>query len=313
MNKIDECINDNKLIKDKVGFVGTSTESIDRAWKMLLSISGTGQDSIIVHPFQECARPSFLCEIGTEKYVVHLPRGGKEWQRRYKYKTELKLNNPFEVMESDDGILIERFALEKFRWTKNIIIELLGKIRDVHKRVESINETQDIFSYISWCETNGLQISDIPTDLYKTVHNILLTYRQAFDLALCHGDLWNGNVLLWRDKNKEEDEMHPYIIDWESICMCDPYYDLGKLYVSVLMNEDAEIVDPYRWLQFYLNRSVGIEEMEHFNFMLLSFYYVAILHKIKSGQEIIDETKTLCEMIRLFDVQPSIRFEGVPL
>ncbi len=310
MNAFLNYFEKSALLQNKMEKCGITRGHIDEAWALFSENIVISTNDLDISSIEVGKRPSLIVGIDDRKYVVHFPRKGESWRKANRLRIDLKLNNPFEIAETQNGILLEYFANNSFKWTDEVIIEIIKKLADIHNRNVIIDMVQSRSDYISDCEKKCAEVCIIPDALLESFHNMCKNYDYYYLPKLCHGDLWNANVLLWKNNDDNGEKQHPYLIDWEQICMGDPFYDIAKLYVSVMLNEDADITDPYEWLKLYLNDDISVNDFSHYNFMLLNFYYVAILHELRAGHNQEDEIDHFMRMIEEFNVNNDFIFEG---
>jgi len=146
-------------------------------------------------------------------------------------KREYGLEQGLTLYEDEEGFCIQRRAddVPDFR-ANETVRQVLRRLRTIHTmggRVDrELSAPEKYHEMLSAARTGASQEQlDLLDTMTERLGSALRLCGQEKERRLCHGDLYYGNVLYLNGK--------PSVIDWETMTMMDPLYDVCCLHTSL--------------------------------------------------------------------------------
>jgi len=232
---------------------------------------------------------AFVIE-GQMRYVAQLPIRG-EWGWRvsprdecvirsvYQCKRRLGINKDLNLYEDESGIRIDYLGDPEvdFSDSKNIYY-ILADIRKIHQSKETVDISVDIWNRVKALQNILLMrnINPVPECLAGEWMEEIHLEVENYTSVLCHGDFHHGNVITFHG--------HPEIIDWETMCMSDPMYDICRLFFYIYC--DWSGIFSYtleEWLENYYQRKANTKEICHARAILIYCIYVEYMLRLMNN------------------------------
>lgn len=165
---------------------------------------------------------------------------------------------------------------------------LLKKFHD-HMRLDVVSDEQQSYTPFNWIVTGGKKLLDnphIPDHLGLAIARVQLLAEKVapwleLNATICHGDFHKGNVLLAHSG----EGLRPWIIDFDSMGVGDPYFDVVKFSRNLQPHQREEL------FQCYVGESLLTpEEKEHFDIVDKIFLMVVAVIRFKAALETLELT-----------------------
>lgn len=173
--------------------------------------------------------PALYCESS----FVSLPYNHKLKERklRYQFRKKYDIGNELTVYEDDSGVLIQVYTDPFVDFENEKCIQcVLEKSYKLHQLDDELNVQYDFLNGIYQAARIDL-LKTAPWEHSKVDELDIRRERIFSELSrikikqkICHGDLDDTNVVLWKDS--------VFLIDWEYMSMTDPMYDVCRFLYS---------------------------------------------------------------------------------
>lgn len=220
--------------------------------------------------------------VGTARgeYVMKLPKHYPEHPDRSKeilrIKREYGLEQSLTIYEDEEGFCVQRRAdgVPDFR-ADETVRQVLRKFRMLHTMGGQIDrELSAPEKYHEMLSVARAGASREQRDLLDTVTERLGSALELCGLEterrLCHGDLYYGNVLYL--------EGEPIVIDWETMTMTDPLYDVCYFLCSIPREPGVLYRELKSYLSCYWDRACTEDEFRRARAMLAVCGSVQLCH-----------------------------------
>ena len=230
-----------------------------------------------------------------QKYLLYLPYNKEGYlysesnlRQNYEIRKRLKINDALILYESPDGFALSRFMETENDFSdKNVSRAIMRKIRTVHESGEIIDAKESIPEAINVLE-DELNIDESSLNGYVgKLHRLVIPETKIYKEKLLHGDLSYGNILYSGD--------HIEIIDWGSMHMGDPMFDVCLFYYFVSKDWTHNFMEV---LSMYFEREVGKSEYKHAKAWLILISYWKYLLEMKNcgtQEKLLNELKQLLD------------------
>ena len=126
---------------------------------------------------------------------------------------------------------------------------------------------------------------DIPHHFSTAVERMKILFERSLPwlqehATVCHGDFHKGNVILARESARR-----PYIIDFDTIALGDPFFDIVKFSVALPRAHRLEL------FHAYLGRNPSEQEQSRFEVMDLALLMVIATVRYTSAKRGLDDSK----------------------
>lgn len=199
----------------------------------------------------------------------------------YNFRTKYDVDKKITVYVDETGSMIQKYVEDNVDFDSDKLCEkVLNKMRYLHQIDEKISFENDVIErYIE--KFNTAFYATIPelkklNDRLQVPISILKEYN---DKRLCHGGLYLTSIVQY---NQEI-----FFIDWDALCMNDPYYDICLFLFSLACDSgiySEKIAKLYKdlrkYLNYYLKRECTKKEYIHIVAMMIlveSYRFLCLL------------------------------------
>ena len=189
----------------------------------------------------------------------------------FELKSALKINKAFTVYEDENVNLSHYGSVCTTRELKdeNTLKEVLSKIKLLHDSKYSLGWEKTLINIIGYNQSKqthrDLDVDDVllcermKTEIYHELDNYVP--------VVVHGDLWQNNILKWRDEI--------FFIDWDFMGMGDRMFDVCYLFSRT---EACKYCDLYDGLFLYYQRKPEFQELRHAQAAFIGGMYMEYTH-----------------------------------
>lgn len=214
-----------------------------------------------------------LVIIGRKRYVLQIPihdfcvwrrspRDLEVMEEVYHVIKRMQINEDMILYSDASGWQLEYYANEvMLPYDEETKEQILRDVRNIHISGQKISVEVNILERVKLCQENIEAKGNLPKyyfeikdDFSRIVYPEILSWSNH--KVIGHGDLHHGNVLIFNGQ--------PKIIDWETLSMIDPMYDVCRfLYYCSIETDDDPYAQLDRWLPIYFGREPHKDEYIH--------------------------------------------------
>ncbi len=177
------------------------------------------------------------------------------------------------------------------------MVSILSKIKRIHYSGLSMPVYIDPWTRIDFLRHKLRNTKKREIDETEKIDGLIKKECRNYESVLIHGDFHHGNILKYRNE--------PFIIDWESMCMSDPMYDICR-FVFYLRLYDKKTISDEEVLSIYFGNDLKTTNKRHYYAMMLFCEYVEYLLQLMYGNASQELVKHLIESIMRYKEEYAI-------
>ena len=174
---------------------------------------------------------------------------------------------------------------------------MLKDIRKLHESGLKIGVTVDVLNriYYLWERVKEQKIVSKENENIKKHFGIIERMLSETELKICHGDFHHGNIVKYNHKIQ--------IIDWETMCMSDPMYDICRfLFYYCREKKKPPFEELEYFLTLYYSKRPCKKEYEHAYAMLTYCEYVEfLLQLVNDRKNNVDLYKDIIKRLKIVE------------